>query len=74
MTLEERLKDRQDRLVPGKVYAIQMDGYTFEGTYEGIDGQSIILRTGRKSDGNGTSKLFDRQELPLQVMKRAYSL
>ena len=75
MAIDDLVTDSDGKpLINGRVYAVRLDGYTFEGTYAGREAQHIILRTGKKTDGHGTNRQFDREELPLRVAQTAYPL
>jgi len=70
MTLDDTVRATAG-LTVGRVYGVELDGYTFRGTYAGVEGDSIILRTGKKWGPEGT-KEFDRQELPRYTVKHFY--
>ncbi len=74
MTIDDIIQRTRVALTEGRVYGVKIDGYTFEGTYAGIEGQNIILQTGNKYSTEGGRKSFDRQELPIRIARNAYPL
>lgn len=70
MTLENKLWENPRtgvKLIPGLMYQVKIGRYTFEGTFQGIERNSIILTSGKKQDPHGETRFFEKQELPQSV-------